>query len=194
MRNAHPFRYGNIVGSHNGTCQAPDEYAVDSEYLFDLLYQKGGDYQAALAGVDGYWALTWFDGADFWLHCSGNRLSLAQHNGSWYYSSEAKHLRAALGNVKPLTLTDGGVWRFDLKCRGIDVYPPLLLAAPEPRLAGRDCWFDGALLHDEWADADRLAMDLGYGGLAEYMRANSIDVEGAAYENLLIEFEGLDVY
>ena len=58
-RNAHPFRYGRIIGCHNGIVDIPldSPYQVDSEILFDRLNQHNGDYQAAFADLDGYWRL-----------------------------------------------------------------------------------------------------------------------------------------
>lgn len=96
-KNAHPFRYGNIVGAHNGIVDAPKQYAVDSEYLFDSLHRASGDYQKALADVSGYWGLAWFDGAAFWLQTHNQDIAIARKDGAWYYSSDEKHLAAAIG-------------------------------------------------------------------------------------------------
>jgi glucosamine 6-phosphate synthetase-like amidotransferase/phosphosugar isomerase protein len=35
-RNSHPFRYGRIIGSHNGMVGAPGKFKVDSEFLVGM--------------------------------------------------------------------------------------------------------------------------------------------------------------
>jgi len=113
-RNAHPFRYGNIVGSHNGMVDAPREYEVDSMYLFDLLYKHGGDYCKAWGEVTGYWGVSWFDGENFWLQCHDGELSVVQTGDCWYYSSDDKHLKACVScdPEKIVTLGEGVTWKF----------------------------------------------------------------------------------
>jgi glucosamine 6-phosphate synthetase-like amidotransferase/phosphosugar isomerase protein len=53
--NAHPFRFGRIIGAHNGIVHTPRDrnYQVDSEYLFDQLNRCDGNYQTAFADIDG---------------------------------------------------------------------------------------------------------------------------------------------
>ena len=115
-RNAHPFRKGRIAGVHNGTCDAPREYAVDSEYLFARLNDAApGDYQAALGDVSGYWSLAWFDGADLYLSCHGNSVALAATDRAIYFSSESRHLKAATGAASVTRLSSGQTIRFDMK-------------------------------------------------------------------------------
>lgn len=68
---AHPFRYGSVVGAHNGIIYNFRELAekykltvpqVDSEIAFDLLSRdKSNDYEDSLQQLNGYFALTWFD-------------------------------------------------------------------------------------------------------------------------------------
>lgn len=116
--NAHPFRYGKIVGSHNGVVQAPKSYEVDSMYLFDLINKAGGDYWKALADVGGYWSLSWFDGADFWLAAHRNTVAIGRKRGTWYYSSDETHLYACLGEVEEFfRIAEGDVYRFETKQR-----------------------------------------------------------------------------
>lgn len=90
-RNSHPFRYGKVVGSHNGMVDAPDRFVVDSEHLFWKISR--GDYQS-IADVGGYWGLAWFDKRDglFYLTAHRNTLAYAYHKGAIYYSSDKKHL------------------------------------------------------------------------------------------------------
>lgn len=117
-RNAHPFRFGNIIGAHNGMCAFPKDrpYTVDSEYLFDSLYRAGGDYQKALADIDGYWGLTWFDGASFYISTHDNSVAIAKaDDGAIYYSSDSDHLTACVGSAATVrVLSAGATVRFDL--------------------------------------------------------------------------------
>lgn len=114
-RNAHPFRYGRIVGSHNGMVDAPRDYEVDSMYLFDLLAKHDADYNKAWADVTGYWGISWFDGNDFWLQCHDGELSLVQAGDCWYYSSDDKHLKACVqcDHSQIITFEEGVTWKFN---------------------------------------------------------------------------------
>jgi hypothetical protein len=98
--NAHPFKYGKVIGSHNGVLDAPNKYKVDTEYAIDLLSQaKPGHYQDALKDVVGWYVLTWIDMRDRKIRLLNwkGTLHLARFGGSFYYSSEADHLKTALG-------------------------------------------------------------------------------------------------
>ncbi len=96
-RNSHPFRYGRIIGSHNGMCDAPTKFAVDSEYLFYSLNKARGDYQTALGEIGGYWGLSWYDGEHFYLMCHNGELSYDIVDGILYYSSSHSHLDSCTG-------------------------------------------------------------------------------------------------
>jgi hypothetical protein len=111
-RNSHPFRYGRIIGSHNGMCDAPDKFQVDSEYLFYALNKARGDYNKALGEVGGYWGLSWYDGEDFYLMSHNGELAVVEIDGVWYYSSSWKHLDACTGG-NCHTLGEGEVWKFN---------------------------------------------------------------------------------
>ena len=111
-RNSHPFRYGRIIGSHNGMCDAPNKFQVDSEYLFWALNKKRGDYNKALDGIGGYWGLSWFDGEDFYLMSHNGELAVVEVDGVWYYSSSWKHLDACTGGDCH-TFGEGEVWKFN---------------------------------------------------------------------------------
>lgn len=114
--NAHPFEYGEIVGSHNGTIDAPFKYDVDSMYMFDLLSQhEPGEYQKALGDVEGWYVLTWRDnrtGDVYFLNWTGS-LHATQVGHTWYYSSQADHLEIALGLPSTHVLKHGEVWKWD---------------------------------------------------------------------------------
>ncbi len=97
-QNSHPFRFGNIIGSHNGIVEAPRRYSVDSMYLFDLLNKHDGDYNTAWHDIVGYWAVTWFDGEAFFLQTYNNTLYIGMaDDGVLYYSSERGHLETCIG-------------------------------------------------------------------------------------------------
>jgi len=121
-KNAHPFRYGKIIGSHNGILDCPAKYSVDSEYAMDLLSQnKPGAYQEALGDVQGWYVLTWYDSRDkslYLLNWKGD-LSIAKYGDNCYYSSSANHLKTALGigdkAITPIAHTK--VIRFSLQSK-----------------------------------------------------------------------------
>jgi hypothetical protein len=115
--NAHPFQYGPVVGSHNGTVpSAPNDYAVDSMWLFHKLSTAApGDYQTALGDVYGWYALTWFDSRNSMLYLLNWEGSLAFNKvkGIIYYSSLGSHLETATGHKVLRDLKSGEVWQFD---------------------------------------------------------------------------------
>jgi hypothetical protein len=111
-RNAHPFRYGKIIGAHNGIVDAPASYKVDSEYLIDLL-SKGTDYHSALGEVAGYWGLSWYDGKYLYLQAHGTEIAIGQDKrGAWYYSSAWEHLEACASPRESIILHTGMTVRF----------------------------------------------------------------------------------
>ena len=120
-KNSHPFRYGRIIGSHNGIVQTPREcaYRVDSEFLIDRLNAKLGDYQTAFADIAGYWALSWFDGESFYLQAHKNEIAIGcDEFGVWYYSSDWQHLEAAARIVDNFDLiANGETICFNIKCK-----------------------------------------------------------------------------
>jgi hypothetical protein len=114
-QNSHPFRYGKIVGSHNGMIDAPKGYVVDSQHLFDTLNKTGGDYNTAWADVTGYWGVTWYDGESFYLQIHNGDLTVARIGELWYYSSSWAHLESCIGPAdESITLKEGQTIRFTL--------------------------------------------------------------------------------
>jgi hypothetical protein len=109
-RNSHPFRYGRIIGSHNGMCDAPQKFTVDSEYLFSALNKARGDYQTALGEIGGYWGLSWYDGEHFYLMCHNGELAYDVVDGVLYYSSSHSHLDSCTGG-NCQTMREGQVIR-----------------------------------------------------------------------------------
>ena len=112
-KNAHPFRYGDIIGSHNGVVDAPQTYRVDSMYLFDKLNEAKGDYNTAFADISGYWGLSWYDGEAFYLQVHRGELHLAEVDGVYYYSSDDEHLIASIGyQIEVYKIKEGETWKF----------------------------------------------------------------------------------
>jgi len=111
-RNSHPFRYGRIIGSHNGMVDAPMKFTVDSEYLLWSLNKARGDYNKALGSISGYFGLSWYDGSDFYLLCHSGELAVVELDGIWYYSSNWKHLDSCTGGDSH-TFGEGEVWKFN---------------------------------------------------------------------------------
>jgi len=113
QENAHPFKYGEVIGSHNGTVTCPKDYAVDSMYLIDLLSQKEpGKYQDALGHMSGWYMLTYLDFRDknlYFLNWTG-QLNINFVDGVMYYSSDADHLKTATGDFTHTHMTSGDVY------------------------------------------------------------------------------------
>ena len=109
-RNSHPFRYGRIIGSHNGMCDAPQKFTVDSEFLFHSLNKARGDYQKGLEDISGYFGLSWYDGSDFYLLCHSGELAYDIIDGVLYYSSSWSHLDSCTGGNSTV-LSEGQVIR-----------------------------------------------------------------------------------
>lgn len=111
--NAHPFKMGDVIGAHNGTVtSAPNTYAVDSMYLFDLLSkQDAGQYQKALGNIPGWYMLTYMDFRDnllYFLNWTGT-LHINFVDGQMYWSSEEGHLWTATGAKADIELRSGDV-------------------------------------------------------------------------------------
>lgn len=132
-KNAHPFKFGRIIGTHNGCVDFPyrRNYSVDSQYLFDELNRADGNYQTAFGQISGYWGLAWFDGESFWLQAHDNKVSIGKApDGVWYYSSDRAHLSAAAGSLTDvLTLENGATIRFSAGNPSYDVMPVFVSAA-----------------------------------------------------------------
>jgi len=96
-RNAHPFRYGRIIGSHNGVVDAPNKFNVDSEFLFWKLNKAHGNYQKGLQDVSGYFGVSWFDGSNFYLLFHSGELAYEIIDDVLYYSSHWSHLDSCTG-------------------------------------------------------------------------------------------------
>lgn len=109
IRNAHAFRMGTLVGSHNGCVSAPLHYRVDSLYVFHMLALHGLE---CLQYVQGSLGLSWYQQGVFFLYARNQTLSVARNGNGWVYSSSAYHL-AQCGFKKSYRLADGELWTFD---------------------------------------------------------------------------------
>ena len=131
--NAHPFRFGRVIGAHNGIVSTPHKsnYAVDSQYIFDQLNHHNGNYQAALEDISGYWGLSWFDGSNFWLNAYDNTVYTARAaDGVYYYSSDVKHLNASTGGLgQIIKISKGMTLRFAPNVEHPEVMPALAVKA-----------------------------------------------------------------
>ena len=57
----------------------------------------------------GYWGLSWYDGAHFYLQAHGTEVSIGQDKrGAWYYSSDWAHLEAC-ATVKDTRILHSGM-------------------------------------------------------------------------------------
>lgn len=121
VKNAHPFVYGEagyeVILSHNGIVDAPNDYPVDSMYACDLLAKaKPGDYQGALGDLTGWYALTWLDRRNGHIYFLNWKSSLAftKVGDAYYYSSNHLHLQTALGTSHcGVTSDKGEIWCFN---------------------------------------------------------------------------------
>jgi len=147
-RNAHPFRYGRIIGAHNGMVDAPRDYEVDSMYLFDLLDKHNNDYNKAWNDVSGYWGISWFDGKDFYLQCHDGELAMVQVGDCWYYSSDDDHIKACVpcDHKAIVSFGEGQTWKFNRQGEAA-VVDPFVSTAPQ-------YWTKGNQYSRYWDDTD----------------------------------------
>jgi len=172
-RGAHPFQYGEIIGAHNGIVGAPKEYAVDSEYIFDLLSQHSGDYQTALADVSGWFALSWFNASDnsLYLLAHENTIAYGRFNDSIYYTSSAAHFNSVFGRKPDGILDDNAVMRFTPEGANIE-WENLAPLVPNES----DSWEDLFPRNNVWYDKFDDEYDIDAKGCdAAYWRANKFE-------------------
>lgn len=100
--NAHPYRYGHIVGIHNGVISNHREigtFDVDSMAIFSELSTQKGDFVKALEKIDGSLAIAWVDDREpdvLYLTKNHNPLHLAQTERGIYFSSREADLELIL--------------------------------------------------------------------------------------------------
>lgn len=99
-RNAHPFRYGDVTGVHNGVIsnyyklkgEENIDLEVDSEIIFHLIDKYG--IKEALPKLSGSLALSWFEDDKLHLYRYSNPTSIAKYNGGYVFASLPKYLEA----------------------------------------------------------------------------------------------------
>ncbi len=173
-QNSHPFRYGRIIGSHNGMIDAPKGYVVDSQHLFDALHKSRGDYNAAWADITGYWAVTWYDDNAFYLQVHNGDLTLARKGVVWYYSSAWSHLESCIGPAdEVITLKEGETIKFTLENGAIVKADADKFVSSAP-----DYWVKkyGCSNTNDWEDEY-------YGGTGRSFRRHGGRGKGSWYEN-----------
>ncbi len=108
-KNAHPHETGVYRGVHNGIVGAPNEFEVDSMYLFHRLHECGGNYIDAWKLMQGSFAVAWTDGKGAFLHATRQTLHILEHQGAIYFSSESNPLELILGGTA-IKFSDGETW------------------------------------------------------------------------------------
>lgn len=108
--NAHPFRFSDIIGCHNGTVRdwelepfkgANDNGLTDSQILIREL-SKGTTPANMVEYLDGAWALVWYDLKKRTLNFCRNKerslfIAISKTNKTMFWASEEWMLRIALG-------------------------------------------------------------------------------------------------
>lgn len=105
-KNSHPFKFGNIVGVHNGHVSnyynINTDIEVDSEAIFYLLEKYNNDYKQAFEELYGDFAIAWFDTNRpnrLFLVSEDNPISLIYIHEikTYFFASEQFPLEAIIG-------------------------------------------------------------------------------------------------
>lgn len=109
MQNAHPYQFGDIIGTHNGSLSTVNfsdlkrnenvTFEVDSQMIYYLIYKYGLD--EALPKMEGLFALAWYNinNQDLHLYRAHDRpLFIGWKGENLYYGSIEKYL-VAIGCV-----------------------------------------------------------------------------------------------
>jgi predicted glutamine amidotransferase len=126
VRNAHPFRYKQIVGAHNGVIYNwdiikghKDSMEVDSEVIFSRLSKK--QYKTALEGLEGYFALSWVDENPHDLYLARDedgpiQVAYWRKARVLFWASTEDILKSGLDkaglNLKTWSLKDGKIYQY----------------------------------------------------------------------------------
>jgi glucosamine 6-phosphate synthetase-like amidotransferase/phosphosugar isomerase protein len=120
QENAHPFVYGDIVGSHNGSVtnyKDIGDFNVDSQAIFYLLDKYNNNYNKAFKELRGSMAVTWSNRKKLYILKHNNPIFLAQTDSSIFWCSEYDALLAVMlsigQNVEITTLDDGQLLAID---------------------------------------------------------------------------------
>ena len=152
-RNAHPFRYGNIIGAHNGvvvnfdelmietTVRYPEDEAmiqsmqVDSEILIYLLYKEGAQGLTHAAGMVSLW---WYNTQEkaLYLYSDSGTLFYVNIGNSLAFSSDFSHIKGSFGSkLSPMRVDMERVYKIDLSthlCRKNPTVEPLDKVCTKP--------------------------------------------------------------
>ena len=94
-RNAHPFRFGKIVGAHNGYISNHSSladglvYEVDSEVAINLISKEG---VAGISKLTGSMAFHWMEDDTIYLYRFNNPLFMGNLGDALYWGSEKDYL------------------------------------------------------------------------------------------------------
>ena len=116
--NAHPFKFGNIIGVHNGSvtnhATVYPEAKVDSEAIFYTLDKYANDYAKAFKELRGAFAITWIDllkpNKLFMASDGGRPLRLVKINeiDTYFWASTEDALKVVLGGM--FDLSKATIW------------------------------------------------------------------------------------
>ena len=116
--NSHPYKYGKIIGAHNGVLSNYEEVCkaynlkkpdVDSKAIFSLLSSKK-DY-TMLDKFDGTMAVLFTDGDDnLYVYRRNNPLFMARVEGGVYFSSLRESLDEISDDVSEVTIGELQCW------------------------------------------------------------------------------------
>jgi len=116
--NAHPFKEGTIMGTHNGHVTnwrsiCDEEAEVDSQAIFQALNEAENDFKTALKRLDGAFAITWIDLRDtskLYLVKQTNPLYLIKVNElqTYFWASTQLALESVIGTI--FDMKDKSIW------------------------------------------------------------------------------------
>lgn len=131
LGSAHPFRFGSVVGAHNGTVrnvtalekELGEEFKVDSQAIIAGLDKLGA--KETLNKCDGAWALSWYNAADDTLNFLRNKerplyWMRTKNKTKMYWASEVWMLQA-IRDAFPAVI--GDLWT-DVKGYSIFLFEP----------------------------------------------------------------------
>lgn len=124
QQNAHPFKYGSIVGTHNGVISNYADIArtygyavpdVDSEAIFMALSAESGrpGWASAIPQMRGGMAIAFTDGDLLHLYRRDNPIHIGYADNGVYYSSIAKSLKDV--GIEPQELPAKSIFSVDSK-------------------------------------------------------------------------------
>lgn len=120
IENCHPFKIGDVVGTHNGIINNYlkfGKFKVDSQAVFHLLNKSKNDFKSVLPKIDGSMALAWIYKDRLYLTRKENPLYILKTKTTIYYSSLESSLLVlrSMFNITdlPLELSSDKVYIID---------------------------------------------------------------------------------